>query len=300
MVIQKIMLSPCMVYKNEEICDWMLLNDTLDFINNYLDCGLDSVESSIFHEHSWYTPPAFTVNIYSFFTTNIFPKLLELLRKGDAYSLADLKNSVTYSIKNSDFKVTNQKEMELLMRYTANINKDYVLFVGKSNYDLSSDMLDLSVDGNDVLIPIVKDPYTEKSNCFNSFIKESSSEEIFVNLNLCVKFEQEMEQQAKIISGQKGSLYKKYGEVIALRNGFSEYHPKNPYNKDTKYFIRKDGKYILSIDLLHGHFEVYEGNAGKLWIAEYNFSGKRISSSNMSKKQLREMRNNHKVEDKDR
>lgn len=300
MVAQKIMLSPCMVCENEEIYDWMLLNDTLDFINKYLDCGLDSIESSIFHEYSWYMPPAFTLNMYSFFTTNIFPKLLDLLRKGDAYSLSDLKKSGTYYIKNSDFRVTNQKEMELLIRYTANINKDYVLFVGKSNYGLRSDTLDLSVDGNDLLIPVVKEPYTEKSNCFNSFIKENGSEEIFVNSDLCVKLDQEMKEQAITISGPKGSLYKKYGEIIALRNGFSEYHPKNPYNKDTKYFIRKDGKYILSIDLLHGHFEVYEGNAGKLWIAEYNFSGKRLSSSNMTKKQLEEMRNNHKVEDKDR
>jgi hypothetical protein len=107
-----------------------------------------------------------------------------------------------------------------------------------------------------------------------------------------------MKEQAITISGSKGSLYKKYGEIIALRNGFSPYYPKNPFNKDTKYFIRKDEKYILSIDLLHGHFEVFEGNAEKLWIAEYNFSGQKLSSSNMTKKQLEEMRNNHRVEDK--
>ena len=44
MVSQKIMLSPCMVCENEEIYDWMLLNDTLDFIDRYLECGLDSIE----------------------------------------------------------------------------------------------------------------------------------------------------------------------------------------------------------------------------------------------------------------
>jgi hypothetical protein len=287
-----------MVCENEEIYDWMLLNDTLDFINMYLDCGLDSVENSIFNENSWYMPPAFTLNMYSFFTTNIFPKLFELLRKGDAYPLSDLKKPGTYSIKNSDFKITNAKEMELLIRYTANINKDYVLFVGKANYGLSRDTLDLSFDGNDVTIPVVKEPYTEKSNFFDSFIRENNSKDIFVNSDLCVKLDQEMKEQAITISGSKGSLYKKYGEIIALRNGFSPYYPKNPFNKDTKYFIRKDEKYILSIDLLHGHFEVFEGNAEKLWIAEYNFSGQKLSSSNMTKKQLEEMRNNHRVEDK--
>ena len=54
MVIQKIMFSPCMVCENEEIYDWVFFNDILDFINEYLDCGLDSIEESIFNEQSWY------------------------------------------------------------------------------------------------------------------------------------------------------------------------------------------------------------------------------------------------------
>lgn len=300
MVNQKIMLSPCMVCENEEIYDWMLLNDTLDFINNYLECGLDSIEGSIFHQDSWYTPPAFKLNMYSLFTTSIFPKLVGLLQKGDMYSLSDLKKIDKYFIKNSDFRITNLKEMELLVRYTTTINKDYILFVGKPNYGLDNEILEMSVDGKDILIPIVKDPYTQKSNCFDSFIKENGNNEIFANADLCFKLDQEMKEKAKKISGSKGSLYKKYGEIIALRNGFLEYFPKNPYNRDTKYFIRKDKKYILSIDLLHGHYEVFEGNFRKIWIAEYNFSGQRLTPLDMTSKQLEEMRNTHKVEETDK
>lgn len=300
MVSQKIMLSPCVVCENEEIYDWMLLNDTLDFINSYLECGLDSVEGSIFHQDSWYTPPAFALNMYSFFTTSIFPKLVELLRKGDTYSLSDLNEIDTYFIKNFDFKITNLKEMELLIRYTASINKEYILFIGRANYGLDSETLEISVDGNDILIPIVKDPYTEKSNCFNSLIKKGNNKELFVNADLCFSLDKEMKEKAKDISGSKGALYKKYGEIIALRNDFVEYFPKNPYNKETKYFIRKDEKYILSIDLLHGHYEVFEGKSRKLWIAEYNFSGQRLTPLDMTRKQLEEMRNTHKVEETDR
>lgn len=300
MVSQKIMLSPCMVCENEEIYDWMLLNDTLDFIDRYLECGLDSIEGSIFHQDSWYIPPAFELNMFSMFTTNIFPKLVKLLQKGDIYSLTDLKEIDTYYIKNSNFKITNLKEMELLIRYTSSINKDYILFVGRTNYGLDSEKFEISVDGNDVLIPIVKDPYTEKSNCFNSFIKKNDSKELLVNADLCIKLDNEMKEKAKGISGSKGDLYKKYGEIIALRNDFVEYFPKNPYNKETKYFIRKDEKYILSIDLLHGHYEVFEGKTRKLWIAEYNFSGQRLTPLDMTRKQLEEMRNTHKVEETDR
>ena len=143
MVIQRIMLSPCMICENEDIYDWTLLDKTLDFINEYLECGLDSVEGSIFHEDSWYTPPACTLNMYSFFTTNIFPKLQNLLCKGSEYRLSDLEQIDTYSVKNPDFIITHFEEMELLARYTANIRQDYILFVGKPNYKLNSNILDL-------------------------------------------------------------------------------------------------------------------------------------------------------------
>ena len=189
---------------------------------------------------------------------------------------------------------------KVLRFYRLPINKDYILFVGRTNYGLDSEKLEISVDGNDVLIPIVKDPYTEKSNCFNSFIKKNDSKELLVNADLCIKLDNEMKEKAKGISGSKGALYKKYGEIIALRNDFVEYFPKNPYNKETKYFIRKDEKYILSIDLLHGHYEVFEGKTRKLWIAEYNFSGQRLTPLDMTRKQLEEMRNTHKVEETDR
>lgn len=297
MVIQKIMFSPCMVCENEEIYDWVFFNDILDFINEYLDCGLDSIEESIFNEQSWYTPPTVKVNMYSFFTSNIVPKLSELLRRGEVYSTEDLETDSICDIKNADFNITNEKEIKLLMNYTANINRDYILFVGRANFNLSGDFVKFHVDDNEFLIPVVREPYIEKSGCFNDCIKDNGSKEIFVNAQLCNKLDQEMKKKAMAISGSKGSLYKKYGKIIALRNWFTEYHPKNPYNADTKYFISKDKKYILSIDLLHGHFEVYEGNnSKKQWIAEYNFSGVRLSPENMSKKELEEMRNNHRVE----
>lgn len=296
MVTQKIMFSPCMVCDNEEMYDWFLLDETLDFIDKYLECGLDSIETSIFHMNSWYTPPAFNLSMYNLFTTNIFPKLDKLLRKGNEYLLADLSSNCTSFIQNPDYVMTNPQEIELIKAYTECINQNYVLFIGKPNYDLKGETLDIKTDDGVVLIPVVKDPYIEKTPAYNSFIKANLSTGPFPNSELCVKLDEQMHDEAKNIAGLKGSLYKQYGEIIALRNGFCEYHPKNPYNKDTKYFISADKKYLISIDLLHGLFEVFEGNASKQWVAEYNFSGKLLSSDQMSQKELAEMRHNHKVE----
>ena len=296
MVTQKIMFSPCMVCNIDEMYDWVLLYETLDFIDKYLECGLDSIETSIFHRNSWYAPPAFNLSMYNVFTTNIFPKLDNLLRKGNEYSLSDLSSKGTSSLQNSDYVVTNPQEIELIKAYTECINQNYVLFIGKPNYGLKGKTLNIKTDNGVVSIPVVKDPYIEKTTAYNSFIKTSLSTGPFPNSEMCAKLDEEMHDEAKNIVGLKGSLYKQYGEIIALRNGFCEYHPKNPYNKDTKYFISSDKKYVISIDLLHGLFEVFDGNSSKQWIAEYNFSGKLLSSNHMSQKELAEMRKNHKVE----
>lgn len=123
----------------------------------------------------------------------------------------------------------------------------------------------------------------------------AESTQIFINKELCLELDKKMKKEAEGIAGTKGSHYKKYGEIIALRNNYVEYKPKNPYNKDTKYYIRRDGKYIISIDLIHGHFEVFHGNCGQLWFAEYNFSGEELYAPS-STKELAMMRANHKVE----
>lgn len=297
MVMQKIMLSPCLICENENIYDWVSLKDILLFIRDFLDCGLDSIEGSIYHMDSWYAPPAFEINIFNYFTTYIFPILSDLLRKGDDYHLEGSVKSTCSDIQNSDYVITNSNEVKLLVYYTQHINSDYVLFVGKPNYQLKGKNIEISSEKQVLLVPVVKNPYLEENDSFNSFIKKDLTEstQIFMNKELCVKLDEKMKAEAKGLYGLKGSHYKKYGEIIALRNNYVEYNPKNPYNKDTKYFIRNDGKYIISIDLLHGHFEVFHGGGEQLWFAAYNFSGEEIYVPS-SKKELETMRTNHKVE----
>ena len=296
MVEHKIMLSPCMICDNNKMYNWMYLSNILDFICQYLDCGLDTIAGSFYHEDSWYTPPVCDVNMHALFTTDIIPKLLKLLKKGTAYTLDDIENICDYQILNSDFIVTDEKQMDLVLKYTLHVNKDYILFVGKDNYGMNSDNLEISINGNNFIIPVVKDPYTEKSGHFDTFIKDNQNKDVFCNSDLCVQLDREMKDLVKRSNGVNSSLYKKYGEIIAKRNGYKKYTPQNPFYEDTKYFIRHDGKYIISIDLLHGHFEVFEGNSKQQWIGEYNFSGKKISPLNATKKQLNAMRNTHKIE----
>ena len=53
MVEHKIMLSPCMICDNNKMYNWMYLSNILDFICQYLDCGLDTIAGSFYHEDSW-------------------------------------------------------------------------------------------------------------------------------------------------------------------------------------------------------------------------------------------------------
>lgn len=159
MVMQKIMLSPCLICENEEIYDWVMLEDTLKFINNYLECGLDSVEGSIFHMNSWYTPPAFCVNMYNYFTACIFPLLSDLLKKGEVYSVEKDIESKYKDIQNSDFIITNYDEVNILIYYTQYINNDYVMFVGKPNYKLKEQYIEILSEKKMMKIPVVKNPF---------------------------------------------------------------------------------------------------------------------------------------------
>lgn len=295
MVMQKIILSPCLVCENENIYDWTLLEDTLFFINNFLDCGIDSIEGSIFHPNSWYTPPSFCLNMFNYFTSTIFPILNELLRKGDEFIIGKGVGT-EYEILNKEFTVTNNNEMDLIAYYLKHINKNPLMFIGKINYGLKDALLKMSFDKEILEIALIKNPWLEETESFNKFIKNSLNENscIFPNKNLCTQLNELMKTEAKLISGVlKGSHYKKYGKIIAYRNNFVDYPVCDPFEPETDYYIRNDGKYILSVDLIHGTFEVFYGS-NELWFAEYNFLGEELEAPT-TRKELDDMRQNHRI-----
>ena len=156
-------------------------------------------------------------------------------------------------------------------------------------------MLKLYINDIPYKIPVICDPFLDETGNFNKYIKNIvNNTELFKYKDICTKLVNKMKEQ--ISQGQRnGNLYKKYGEIIALRNKFSIYYPKNPYNTNTTYFLSDDRKNIISIDLKHGHFEVFDNTNQQLWVAKYDIYGNEISRlTDLSS--LKRIREKHRVE----
>lgn len=289
--MKKIALSPCLICKNETLYNWTKLYDVLSFVSLYLDCSLDTYEGSFYHENNWLQPPACEMQIFSYVASNILPLLIELSQKGKSYKI-DEELLTDYTTIPSDFVVTNHSEFKLLQSYLLNINSDCILFLGESNLNFSEDCLTIKSEGKEkVIIPVIKETYTDKTGHFDNCLFPQNSNEIFTNAVVCKDLDKEMKIKAKGVTNS--TLFKKYAKCIALRNKFNPYIFPDPYI-DTDYYIRDDKKYIISTDLLHGTFEVFYGSGEQLWFAEYSFSGEELYAPKTNK-ELNKMRQTHKV-----
>lgn len=289
--MKNIALSPCLICKNETLYNWTKLYDVLDFASSYLDCCLDTYVGSFYHENNWLQPPACEMQMFSYVASNILPLLIELSQKGESYKIDEelLTDNVTVS---SDFVITNHSEFLLLQSYLLHINNDCILFLGESNSNFNEDYLTIEQEEkDDVMIPVVKETYTDKTGHFNNCLFEQNSNEIFTNAIICRDLDREMKIKAKNTTNP--TLFKEYGKYIALRNKFTPYISSDLY-MNTDYYIRDDKKYIISVDLLHGTFEVFHGSGEQLWFAEYSFSGEELDAPKTNK-ELNIMRQTHKV-----
>ena len=296
----KIVFSPCLYCQGNKLYNLFLLEDCLSFICNYLNGHLDIYEEAFYSEDKISSPPIINYNEYYQYT-HIVKMLNDLQIDGDFVSI--YSKNIKYSIIDNKYKSIDEQEFQIICDYlnqlVADNNIDKVLmFIGDRNYENLEQFININFNNSltPTQIPIVKNPWIEKSNIFNSIIKNNIEEDdqIFPNRKICVQLDELMKKEAKSIPGtSKGTHYKKYGKIIAYRNNFEDYSINDAFEVNTNYYIRKDGKYIISIDLIHGHFEVFYGD-NELWFAEYSFSGEKLYAPT-NKKDLNEMRQNHKV-----
>lgn len=280
----KLILSPCIICASNGIYSLSNLFDVLTFITNYLNVEFDTYNGSYYNENSWYSPPAYMQTTYLYFTTQILPLLQSLLITGETIALNE--ENIEYESIDSEFKITDEEQFHLLIKYvsTLNANEPIVMFVGEDNYEYNVNYVQFRLKQHDALlnIPIVKDPYIDESGNFNQSIRENiSTNKIFMNDVLCKKFPEIVKKVTLGMgSGDKPNIYKKYGEIVAKRNNFIDFKVKNPY-KNTNYYIRKDNKYIISVDLTHGTFEVFiNGKKKPDFINEYDLSGTPLKTKN--------------------
>lgn len=288
--MMKILISPCLYTEGETLYNLFPLKNVLSFIHDYLDGHLDRYSEAFYSPERLHCPPVTHTNEMAVYN-EIISLLYRLQIGGDKISLG---SDVVYSVKSTDYVVTNKLEMQIVASYLHSIGEraTVLLFLGERNRSMREDRLQIEINSTHVDIPTVKDPWLEKSSNFNEYLKKLEPEEVFCNRKVCKKLDAAMKNEASQLSGSKGALFKKYGEIIALRNKYKLCRPQDPHTPETDYYLRDDGKYIISVDLLHGHFEVFKATGKKPWINSYNFAGEKIERGST---RLKEMRNSHKI-----
>lgn len=295
----KVIFSPCLYCTTSaELYNLFSLNETLKFIVDYLDAGLDDYDEAFYNDNRLYMPPVMETTAYVQYMS-IIENLYKLKTNGENITI--LSHNKEYVLESEKFTVSNDKEFQIIIDYLYQLNinnncNDVLLFYGTLNDDYNSLSLKLLIDNNPYTIPIIGNPLLDETGNFNTYIKEATNNtDLFKYKKICIKLAENMKKQ--IYPGQRnGSLYKKYGRIIALRNKFSVYYPKKPYDKDTIYFISNDRQNIISIDLKHGHFEVFDNTNRQLWVAKYDIYGEEIDRPT-DPKILKNIRKNHRVEE---
>lgn len=295
----KVIFSPSLYCRSNELFDLYLLNDTLEFIVKYLDGSIDDYENAFYNDNQLFMPPIINNVTEMMQYTAITANLYRLKLNGENVNIVNHEN--TYHVENSDFQIVNDNEFQKIIDYLQylflnNQLDDVLLFTDKVNDSYKNKDIKITINDLSHNIPIVGDPLLDESGNFNSYISLTVGEKykIFKCRDICTLLVKKMEKNHS--PGRNGSLFKHYGKIIALRNLFNFYYPRKPFERDTHYFISHDEQYIISIDLKHGHFEIFDNMNGQQWIAKYKFSGEVISEPT-DPKILNAERADHRVEE---
>lgn len=244
----------------------------LSFADKWLDLKLLIHECSYYKQLSGYMPPLNNQSLASFFVTNIVPIFKSIICKGDV--IYDNPSNIHFP--NTHFNCVDQCEFDLmaLCLKVANDN-EALLFVGTPNSHMIGSN-DTIIDGNHFKLCVLMNPIKDETSTLDTLIKipESREECIFPCAEICDFFVEEARKK-----GDKGA-YRHYGDIIARRNGFTknQYNP-NHYKPDKPSYISRNKYYYISLDDLHGTFEVFKAkNKNTDYIGEYGFDGKLITA----------------------
>ena len=267
-------ISPCLYMYGGDIINFFELETVLSFIEQYLDIGIDNIDGSILGENNWYKIPPFNLNLYNSFTTVIVPLLTKLRRRGNDVAIDT--SDIEYSI-DAKYAVSNETEVQCIVKYiTQTINQDNVImFVGNINRNIG-DYLNFTINDSKIKIPVITDVWLDESGNFNSYLleKDKPSNKIFPHKDVCSKLAE------YVYAAKDASLYSKYGDIIAQRNGYYKLPYSTNQYKNVPYYRSKDKTYTICIDLLHGTYEVFKksGHTYEDYQGEYGFDGNHIEN----------------------
>ncbi len=276
-------LSPCLL-KNEDgdFCESEeLLNSfsiTINFILNNLNIKLLVHEQSVLFRLYPFIPPFNDVSLATYFAANIANNLKILLADGFIVYDSDVKRrigSIDWEIDDSYVSV-DEHECELLCQCVAFVDSNIIEFVGKTNYRCS-DKISITINQNIHTVDIVKDIYTDLTGHFDKYIEINNAnalKEVFPNKHICKKLVRQIPDE------RDSSVYHKYADVIAKRNGYTRMPHDSRWHKDNApHYCRMDKEYIIVLDDVHGTFEVFNNTTkDPTYINEYGFNGELVST----------------------
>lgn len=280
----KLIISPCLYIKDNKISNLAELYELLDFVDKYLDIGLDSIKQSILCEDNWFKIPPYDITMYNFFIIKIIPLLRRLWDKGGVPLDVNIIENCRIQ---EDYYVTDEYEFKLMLSYIFEQEASYLLGLGTLNNHIKNELICEQLNPVKTIksVPVVSNVWLDETGNYDDYISKAiaQEDEVFVNKVICSKFKQYVNEKVQgLSSNEKPTIYKYYGKIIAKRNNFIQFNPSDSH-KDTIYFRRYDGKYIISVDTMHGTFEVFNSSLKTSKHAEYDFNCKQITQKNKNK-----------------
>lgn len=271
-------LSPCLL-KNED----GEFNKSIDALNNYykilcfanewLTLKLLIHENSLFNNLFGYMPPLEEQTLASFFQANIMPQWKTLIESSDI--IFQFNDNDKIGIIDNKYKCVDETECNLIylcLEYTK--DTDVLMFVGEINSNESK--VSIASANHNHFLHIVSNPFMEETDIFDNYLNcaESCEDMLFPCIDICREF------VCLAYEKKERSSYVRYGDIIARRNGFKKLpYNANHYKEKVPSYRSCNGKFYISLDELHGTFEVFDATKRNApYIGEYSFNGEHVKN----------------------
>ena len=268
-------LSPCIVKDiNGDFVDEMETLDNynrlLGFAGRWLSLRFLIHERSLYKQLWAYLPPLCDQSLAGFFASNIMPKFQSLISDGDVVWEEPCENA----FKSEGYICVDQDECDLIACCIEQAAaSDILMFVGLINSSVKSPII-IEINNNPVTLNLLNDPYKCEEDFLNKIIemKDSNKMCIFPCAEICEYFIEKAKNEKTTAS------YQLCADVIAKRNGYSKLaYDARRYKPDVPCYISRNKDYYVSLDFLHGTFEVFDARNAS-YIGEYGFDGKLITA----------------------
>lgn len=272
--------------KDAQIEHFEYLIKNIKFVCDCFDASLDQYNgapySYFFNGSDTYVPPPITksLTIKNNFTT-VHKMLQKMIRNGEFVDVPSEESKLSCSLQFESFTVTEMPFKHYLHMALLSIedSSDIEPLLLLSMYNKKhAPQIVITIEGDRIIsLLCVGDPAADCHGVIHHFLCKNTDlhsmfPQDFTCYELNAKFLDE-ESTADAIGIDKRTLYIKFGNEVASRNGYVDRADLSRKNPDYFVFIHPLEDYYLSIDLRHGGLEVFKCRGqDPPHIGEYNFA----------------------------